>query len=54
MTDDNPRAVFDASDLEYMDFILCVDSQVRDRVLEIASFRAGRNRICNMKHEMQT
>ena len=41
LTDDNPRAAFDASDLEYFDFIVCVDREVRDKVLEIASLRAG-------------
>ena len=41
LTDDNPRAAFDPSDLEYYDFILCVDREVRDKVLTLAALRAG-------------
>jgi protein-tyrosine-phosphatase len=41
LTDDNPRAAFDSEDLEYFDLILCVDRDVRDKVLEMAARRAG-------------
>jgi len=41
LTDDNPRAAFDAEDLEYFDFILCVDGEVRDKLLQMAALRAG-------------
>jgi protein-tyrosine-phosphatase len=40
LTDDNPRAAFDPSDLEHYDFLICVDRQVRERLLNFAEIRS--------------